>query len=222
METAAKKRKSLALGVIASMIVLVSTLVLGSAASASSSSRTSPTTASPSHVVALKSRVEIFFASPGKSVELLAVNLANATRYYDCSWEVVLECLVAPVKGGQVLGQVDNVLMQRLQMGAEIPVPRGTTGIRTMMSDLSVVSGNEVALVRLANGNRVMTMGGPNAVQIPRTTSRVIAHTHPQGSLRLSAVDVRTLNRLEQRSTVLIAPRENIGVRVPVPQTGSR
>jgi len=123
---------------------------------------------------------------------------------------------------GPVLGQVDNVLMQRLQMGAEVPVPRGTTGIRTMMSVLSVVSGNEVVLVRLGNGNRVMTMGGPNAVQIPRNTTRVIARTHPQRSLRLSAVDVRTLNRLEQRSTVLNAPRENIGVRVPVPQTGAR
>jgi proteasome lid subunit RPN8/RPN11 len=119
-----------------------------------------------------------------------------------------------------VLGQVDEVALQRLRLGAHIEVPAGTQGIRRTMSDLSVVSGNEVALVRMQSGRRVMVMGEPNAVVLPPQTARVIAHTHPQGSLRLSTFDVRTMNRLNQRSTVIIAPRENIGVRLPVPRTG--
>lgn len=119
-----------------------------------------------------------------------------------------------------VLGQVDSATLERLRLDAEIVVPTGTQGIRKMMSDLSVVSGNEVALVRLESGQRVLTMSGPNAVRLPRSTTNVFAHTHPRGSLRLSDVDVRTFNRFEQRSTVLITPREDFGVRVPIPQIG--
>jgi hypothetical protein len=115
-----------------------------------------------------------------------------------------------------VLGQVDNVMLERLRLGAQIEMPAGTRGIRRIISDLSVVSGNEIALIRLESGRRVLTMGGPNAVRIPKTARRVIAHTHPMGSLRLSAADIHALNRLEQRSTVVISPRDDIAVRVRV------
>ena len=40
------------------------------------------------------------------------------------------------------------------------------------MSDLSVVSGNEVALVRMANGKRLLVMGGSNTVQLPPNTEK--------------------------------------------------
>lgn len=115
---------------------------------------------------------------------------------------------------------MDEIALQRLQLDAHIDVPAGTQGIRRTMSDLSVVSGNEVALVRMQSGRRVMVMGEPNRVVLPPQTSRVIAHTHPQGSLRLSNPDIRVMNRLDQRSTVLISPREDFGVRVPVPRVG--
>lgn len=43
-----------------------------------------------------------------------------------------------------------------------------------MMSDLSIVSGNEVALVRLQSGRRVLMMGTPGAVNIGPFSKRVI------------------------------------------------
>ncbi len=122
----------------------------------------------------------------------------------------------------EVLGQVDMITMRRLQLGAQIEIPPGTQGIRRMMSDLSVVLEKEVALVRLRSGRRVLVMGESNAVRIPATTSRVIAHTHHRGSLRLSVQDIRTLNIFDQQSTVLISPREDIAVRVVIPQTGGK
>ena len=88
METAAKKKNSLALGVIASMIAWVSACLLSSAATASSVSDVGP-----------KTRAEIFLGVPSKSVEVLDVNPANATRCYDVFGGVVLECTVAPNRG---------------------------------------------------------------------------------------------------------------------------
>jgi len=124
----------------------------------------------------------------------------------------------SPLTG--MLGQVDQIALRRLQLGAHVEVPAGTQGIRRMMSDLSVVSKNEVALIRMESGRRVLVMGEPNSVSLPSQTSRVIAHTHPQGSLRLSTPDIYVMNRLNQRSTVLISPRDDIGIRVPVPRFG--
>jgi hypothetical protein len=117
----------------------------------------------------------------------------------------------------RVLGQVDGVALQRLRMGAQIEVPARTQGIRSTMSQLSVASGNEVALVRMQSGRRLLIMGEPNGVRVPDRTCRIIAHTHPQGSLRLSGADLRVLQSLKQKSTVLISPREDFGVRVPIP-----
>ncbi len=110
MNTAAKKRNSLASSVLASMVVLVSTLLLNSAAIASSVSasllgiapsidRTVTTIASRHDVVALKTRVEIFLCSAAKSIERSELNPTNATRYYDALEGVALECLVAPISG---------------------------------------------------------------------------------------------------------------------------
>ncbi len=116
-----------------------------------------------------------------------------------------------------ILGQVDTVALRRLQLGAEIEVPAGTQGIRRMMSDLSVVSGNEVALVRTHSGRRVLLMGTPDAVNVGPFSKRVIAHTHPEGSLQFSTPDIRALRKRGQHSSVIISPREDFGVRLPVP-----
>ena len=102
MKTAAKKKNSLAMVVIASMITWVSACLLSSAAIASSVSPTLTTPAPTATLVALKSRAEVFLGVSLKSVELRGANPVNATRYYDGSWEVVLECLVAPVRTGLI------------------------------------------------------------------------------------------------------------------------
>lgn len=99
MERAAKKKDSLAMVVIASMIVWVSACLLSSAASASSATPTLTTTAPTATHVALKSRAEVFLGVSLKNVERSELSPVNATRYYDVLEGVVLECLVAPVKG---------------------------------------------------------------------------------------------------------------------------
>jgi hypothetical protein len=108
-------------------------------------------------------------------------------------------------------------MLERLRLGAQIEVPAGTQGIRKMMSDLSIMSGNEVALIRMESGRRLIVMGGINTIILPPRTARIIAHTHPKGSLRFSTPDIRALKARGQRSSVLISPRENLGIRLPVP-----
>ncbi|MBM83313.1 MAG: hypothetical protein CMJ78_22355 [Planctomycetaceae bacterium] len=111
-----------------------------------------------------------------------------------------------------VLREVDSVVLERLRLGAEIEIPAGTRGIRKMMSDLSVVSGNEVGLLRMADGRRLLVMGGPNAIRLPRNTARIIAHTHPRGRLSFSAADLRALNARGQTMSVIISPWDDIAV----------
>ncbi|MCR9295112.1 MAG: hypothetical protein NXI32_20535 [bacterium] len=68
------------------------------------------------------------------------------------------------------------------------------------MSDLSVVSGNEVALIEVESELRLIVMGGPNTIALPEGTARIIAHTHSQGSLRFSAPDIRSWLREAEES----------------------
>lgn len=88
------------------------------------------------------------------------------------------------------------------------------------MSDLTRVSGNEVALLRMQSGRRIIRMGGPTSVPVGRYVDRVIAHTHPSGRLKYSGADLRTLRGLGQRSSVIIDPRADMGARLPVPTLG--
>jgi len=101
----------------------------------------------------------------------------------------------------------------------DLEVPVGTQNIRTMMSDLTASTGNEVALFRLQNGSRVIRMGGPDFVPVGSDVSRVIAHTHPSGRLALSDADKFIINKIsggQARSTVIIDPRSNVGARIPL------
>ena len=107
MERAAKKKDSLAMVVIASMIVWVSACLLSSAASASSATPTLTTTAPTATHVALKSRAEVFLGVSLKNVERSELSPVNATRYYDVLEGVVLECLVAPSR--TVTASADDV-----------------------------------------------------------------------------------------------------------------
>lgn len=108
--------------------------------------------------------------------------------------------------------------MQRLKLGAEIEVPAGTTGIRTMMSDITMATGNEVALIRTASGRRILRMGGPDHVTLSKFDKRIIAHTHPSRRLKLSDADTRSIlkHNPKQRSSVIIDALADMGVRIPL------
>jgi hypothetical protein len=111
METAAKKKGSLALGVIALVVVLVSTCLGNSAAVASSIASSigqslpttapsigpSSTTRIPNHPVAgSKTRAEVFLGVSLKSIERSEQNPINSSRIYDALDGAALECTVAP------------------------------------------------------------------------------------------------------------------------------
>jgi hypothetical protein len=111
MKTAAKKRNSLALGVIASMIAWVATCLLSSAATASSvspnrlnttaSSIEATTLTAPSKTVLVgpKSRAEVSGPFIANLTERSSESPVNSSRIYDSLDEVALECTVAPVSG---------------------------------------------------------------------------------------------------------------------------
>lgn len=73
---------------------------------------------------------------------------------------------------------------------------------------LTFQSGNEHALVRLANGERAIVSGGPGEIEFPQgVVSRVIAHTHPygQGAIFASPADVAMLDAYGQQSSWLLS-----------------
>jgi hypothetical protein len=116
------------------------------------------------------------------------------------------------------LSAPDAALVRSLQSGADIPVPCGSTEIRTMMSDLTLNTGNEVALLRMADGSRILRMGGPRNVPLGNNVETVIAHTHPSGRLAFSQADIAAFLARGQRSSVIIDPNANMGARIPVPR----
>lgn len=85
------------------------------------------------------------------------------------------------------------------------------------MSDLTLVSGNEVALLRMRDGSRILRMGSVSNVPMGKDVRLIIAHTHPSGRSSLSKLDIRALLIRGQRSTVIIDPRVDIGFRHLVP-----
>jgi hypothetical protein len=126
METAAKKKSSLALGVIASMIAWVAACLVSSAAMASSVAPnrldtpassigaglpttapsiepTAPTTPPNTLLEWSKTRAEVSGGFTLTTIEPIAVTATSATRYYDCLGEVALECTVAPNSAGKYL-----------------------------------------------------------------------------------------------------------------------
>ena len=103
MESAAKKKNSLAMGVIGTMIVWASALLFSSAANASSASH-----------VGQKSRAEVSGPFTAKSIEQFDANSINATRYYDALEEVALECTVAPVRAPGTLTAAEAAEIQAI------------------------------------------------------------------------------------------------------------
>lgn len=81
------------------------------------------------------------------------------------------------------------------------------------LTPFTAVTGSEVALLRLTDGRRVLRLGNFNSVSVDGA-ARIIAHTHPNGFLALSAADVYMLRVLGQRSSVLIDPVSTMGSRI--------
>ncbi|MBI5409202.1 MAG: VCBS repeat-containing protein [Nitrospirae bacterium] len=87
-----------------------------------------------------------------------------------------------------------------------------------LMADITKKTGKEVALLRI-DGKRVLRIGEPGEVSA-KGAQRIIAHTHPKGSLRFSHKyeydpktreltqygDVPVLRNLGQRSSLIITP----------------
>jgi hypothetical protein len=103
--------------------------------------------------------------------------------------------------------------------GGDFPMPISPRPmpIRQMMADISAVTGNEVALVRLKDGSRVLRMGKGDLVPA-EGIKRMIAHTHPSGNLFFSKSDVDrfTENPLRPKSSVLIDPADGFATRLHV------
>lgn len=122
------------------------------------------------------------------------------------------------IGGGSIVGsRFENEIFELATKGElALPVMSRDFSIRHLMADVTAVTGNEVGLFRLANGSRVLRMGGPDYVEVGSDVTRVIGHTHPSGILQFSSADIFQLNRLGQRSSVIIDPVSTAGARVPV------
>jgi hypothetical protein len=99
----------------------------------------------------------------------------------------------------------------------EMPVRKRAVPIRQMMADISAVTGNEVALVRLKDGRRVLRMGTADEIP-PHDIVRMIAHTHPSGNMFFSRGDVQKFigNPKKPKSSVLIDPADGFATRLHI------
>jgi hypothetical protein len=196
METAANKKSSLALGVIASMIAWVSTCLLGSAAIASSVVDIDP-----------KTRAEVFGRFTPEIIERSDANPVNSSRNYDASNQPALECIVAPKgvlgganfaqktfsetfsAGGKFAGKTIDDVADMLRKGtlkpSDIPLEYATQGGQTLILNTRSaeslrragiprelwqgidVSNDPAALARLAEQLRRNGLG-PGGIPNPR------------------------------------------------------
>jgi hypothetical protein len=111
-----------------------------------------------------------------------------------------------------------QALISRLRRG-DVEMPSGWMSAQ-LMGDLTVATGQEVALIRIGN-QRLLRLGGADSAYVGDAT-RLIAHTHPSGVLRFSTgaesdMTVFTDILTRQRSSVLVAP-DGTAVRLPIPR----
>jgi hypothetical protein len=116
-----------------------------------------------------------------------------------------------------VLAAPEAELVATMRSGADIVILPGTRGIRRLMSDITLSTGNEVALLRLSNGARVLRMGGPKTISLGSNVVRIVAHTHPSGRLAFSGFDKTALLNREQLWSVIIDPRADMAVVLRIP-----
>ena len=115
-----------------------------------------------------------------------------------------VDCLAAP----------NATTLKLLKNGVDVEIAAGTTGIRSTMSRLTTNTGNEVALLRMANGRRILRMGGQDYVDLYGGVERIIAHTHPSGRLAFSPADLRALTARGQGSSVIIDALADLAARL--------
>jgi hypothetical protein len=99
---------------------------------------------------------------------------------------------------------------EAIQMSKVRPIGRGER-VSELIDEgkrLTYETGNEHALVKLANGDRVIVAGGPGGIEFTQDVTRVFAHTHPY-QLPItgpSSADFSMLTAYGQRSSWLLAP----------------
>ena len=145
---------------------------------------------------------------------------AGAARYGDNflpsnSFNDIQHIRNANIGGGSIVGSRFENEIYEIATRGEIPLPvqERDFAIRHLMADITSVTGHEVALLRLKDGNRVLRLGSEGGVGFTDDIKRIIAHTHPSSVLEFSSSDVRFLKELQQRSSVLIDPVSTMGVR---------
>lgn len=95
--------------------------------------------------------------------------------------------------------------IEHLESGKDLVLGPGQAS-KKMMGEITTATNREVALIRLrATGERVLRMGTRDSTQM-YGAGRLIAHTHPSGSMKLSRADVRVMRVLRQRSTLIVGP----------------
>jgi hypothetical protein len=116
--------------------------------------------------------------------------------------------IVSQFRRRQALRRVGaDPLVARLARGEIVEMKRGTVRVQ-WMSDVTVTTGREVGLFRLADRRRVLVMGNSNTTESPPDAVRIIAHTHPSGLLNPSGRG-DFLNG-PQGSTVVIGPNGGV------------
>ena len=109
-------------------------------------------------------------------------------------------------------------LLDRLEKGEAIALPAkdlGDAETYQLMSELTMATGHEVALLRTddsngywkslgePDGQQFLVLGDTSSINLPKDV-KVLAHTHPGGDLRLSEEDEAALGARNQTSSVVV------------------
>lgn len=105
-------------------------------------------------------------------------------------------------------------LLEWLERGHDIVAGTGDVTV-TLMQELTIATGREVALLRRIGGERFLRLGDAKSVPIAddeRDELLIIAHTHPNGGLLLSETDIAVILDTDygtsRGSSVVITPTD--------------
>ncbi len=196
-----------------------------------------PSTASSTHVPALENRVELFLLGGENRTEQQAFGTANRVENYDSFWGVAIESPVAPKgavaqawrnlgaptptfslvqrwklwgKHRDTLTQLKKATPRQDVLLSDITSDRSLAGITKLMGELTAGGGKEIGLLRTRQGlvlRQGFVRGGKQYLDV-QGASRVIAHSHPNGRIGLSADDrLQIFGDLGQKSTIILGPK---------------
>jgi len=114
-----------------------------------------------------------------------------------------------------------------LETHAELVVRPHEVTVQLVM-DLALVTRREVALFRMANGERVLMLGSAHPRRIPKgKVVRCLLHSHPGGGLVFSRADIEALITYSKDgngrpSSIIVVPYFSERGRVPVQRLNAR